>query len=200
MSRAISIHAPREGERLPPLREVVKTGAFQSTLPARGSDCAGVLIQGFSTHFNPRSPRGGATESNDITMSAIDISIHAPREGERRTLTDDQIAVKVFQSTLPARGSDLHLLTIVLSIAPFQSTLPARGSDSQSPIRPYRLTDFNPRSPRGGATNIFKTSKGFSVYFNPRSPRGGATTERSYRGRGTCDFNPRSPRGGATCA
>ena len=57
----ISIHAPRKGER----RRL----------------CS---IAGWSAHFNPRSPQGGATF--DIEEDAYD--------------------ELVFQSTLPARGSD----------------------------------------------------------------------------------------------
>ena len=57
---AISIHAPRKGERLIKIKDSTKEMLFQSTLPARGSDsCASLTIQ------------------------RADISIHAPRKGER---------------------------------------------------------------------------------------------------------------------
>ena len=57
----ISIHAPHEGERPATVGTVVYFTAFQSTLPTRGSD--GYTIQETTSdpHFNPRSPRGGAT-------------------------------------------------------------------------------------------------------------------------------------------
>ena len=57
----ISIHAPREGERLADGRLTGTGGEFQSTLPARGSDGKSRLCQARHAHFNPRSPRGGAT-------------------------------------------------------------------------------------------------------------------------------------------
>ena len=79
----ISIHAPHEGERLLRLRGVAVKGAFQSTLPTRGSDLVTDALKGEDTDFNPRSPRGGATQ--------------APRHKGRGQL---------FQSTLPTRGSD----------------------------------------------------------------------------------------------
>ena len=36
----------------------------------------------------------------------VDISIHAPREGERQNIVRNRVVPFVFQSTLPARGSD----------------------------------------------------------------------------------------------
>ena len=79
----VSIHAPREGERLdcvsyhigcdkfqstlPARGSDVKsapqdlTDLFQSTLPARGSDYCISTDRNSPTCFNPRSPRGGAT-------------------------------------------------------------------------------------------------------------------------------------------
>ena len=102
----ISIHAPHEGERLLRLRGVAVKGAFQSTLPTRGSDLVTDALKGEDTDFNPRSPRGGATQ--------------APRHKGRGQL---------FQSTLPTRGSDLHCIFPSAPKGVFQSTLPTRGSD-----------------------------------------------------------------------
>ena len=107
----ISIHAPHEGERLLRLRGVAVKGAFQSTLPTRGSDLVTDALKGEDTDFNPRSPRGGATQ--------------APRHKGRGQL---------FQSTLPTRGSDARSCSSAVGgIAGFQSTLPTRGSDTLSP-------------------------------------------------------------------
>ena len=151
----VSIHAPREGERQPAIRPnisfsgfnprsprggatllqsyfVVIDKQFQSTLPARGSDdwqwteiYAGLVVSihapregerhgksviynGLGDGFNPRSPRGGAT------------IIHTQYSG-----------MQVFQSTLPARGSDYPSQALLPASAWFQSTLPARGSDTK---------------------------------------------------------------------
>ena len=103
----ISIHAPHEGER----QEIEFTRTddtkFQSTLPTRGSDMKrgglhlrhmhfnprsprGGATQGRQKqqaetgYFNPRSPRGGATRPIDGDPGRRQISIHAPHEGERR--------------------------------------------------------------------------------------------------------------------
>ena len=80
----ISIHAPHEGERLPTLTaNPTQAGAFQSTLPTRGSDDGIALI-----------------------VIGIKISIHAPHEGERHYGQYATAATQQFQSTLPTRGSD----------------------------------------------------------------------------------------------
>ena len=83
----ISIHAPHEGERH---KEVIK--------------CVMQL------YFNPRSPRGGATEEGRAALASY-----------------------AFQSTLPTRGSDASAPCEADKDIPFQSTLPTRGSDAHLP-------------------------------------------------------------------
>ena len=149
-----------------------------------------------------------------------DISIHAPHEGERLNDKANANRERLFQSTLPTRGSD----------ADAHAPAEARG-------------DFNPRSPRGGATytamdlssirrisihaphegerlccnmnvladvqiSIHAPHEGerrvhahhlgkrtrISIHAPHEGERPGVT--RSYRGER--HFNPRSPRGGAT--
>ena len=126
--------------------------SFQSTLPTRGSDASisacnanacisihapheGERPHDFNTpellgHFNPRSPRGGATNIVENIIVAKEISIHAPHEGERpATVAEDYV-------------------TILISIhAPHEGERRVRRCTGS------RVTNnFNPRSPRGGAT------------------------------------------------
>ena len=193
----ISIHAPREGER-------------------RLCPCGLARRRGY---FNPRSPRGGATIPLPKSSRHACISIHAPREGERPgRLTGDVIiwyfnprsprggatgvrqgeaALVIFQSTLPARGSDLcpcglarrrgyfnprsprggatglavkqHISTS------FQSTLPARGSDEEAEAKAAKATKFQSTLPARGSDQMRVGCRGSLYHFNPRSPRGGAT-------------------------
>ena len=106
--RLISIHAPRKGERRVLVISFGRLMPFQSTLPARGSDrravCNGGTLTSFQStlpargsddpravihstqgrDFNPRSPQGGATGRIVAVVRAKQISIHAPRKGERR--------------------------------------------------------------------------------------------------------------------
>ena len=173
----ISIHAPHEGER-----------RWVTAKPPTSR-----------AHFNPRSPRGGATIYRGCMIIMACISIHAPHEGER-------------QARLAAIPAELE----------FQSTLPTRGSDSKFFINLIHASIyFNPRSPRGGATACFISFARSSAHFNPRSPRGGATMANKNKNANDRisihaphegerlpgiltqatslnDFNPRSPRGGAT--
>ena len=102
---------------------------FQSTLPARGSDLRPPAKTGRDKNFNPRSPQGGATKHLLLGFQAEEISIHAPRKGERQ---------------------GIHLLNP--RCGKFQSTLPARGSDFFAGLFFRFRPNFNPRSPQGGAT------------------------------------------------
>ena len=120
---------PARGSDLVPVIFQTVQELFQSTLPARGSDIGVARLDTYTGRFNPRSPRGGATSEEVFTNPLIRVSIHAPREGERLSCPSRPHAIKWFQSTLPARGSDkVFCLPYYPSIS-FQSTLPARGSD-----------------------------------------------------------------------
>ena len=125
----VSIHAPRVGERRNKRLPEAGFCAFQSTLPAWGSDTLPMRRLKIRLSFNPRSPRGGATNGGTVAASARFVSIHAPRVGERQLLVRYRTVGMTFQSTLPAWGSDV--------------------CHSHTPGTAWR---FNPRSPRGGAT------------------------------------------------
>ncbi len=216
---------------------------FQSTHPARGCDLihySTFFLKNISIHapregvrrlttwvilriidFNPRTPRGGATNGHFVQLQHL-----------------------IFQSTHPARGCDKPIMAPVGVHMVFQSTHPARGCDSSILVWiGFRLANFNPRTPRGGATRQLLAAvvvvEGISIHapregvrrrpqrrrapshnFNPRTPRGGATVLALvlFAGKGISihapregvrryatatdrpvkDFNPRTPRGGAT--
>ena len=100
--------SPRGGATLPSNSQNGQGFEFQSTLPTRGSDTIREIIKPKEGYFNPRSPRGGATWFTLYDVAAaLHISIHAPHEGERPGLGSKSMGEKVFQSTLPTRGSDL---------------------------------------------------------------------------------------------
>ena len=86
--------------------------------------------------FNPRSPRGGAT------MRPI---CHI-------------IATIAFQSTLPTRGSDLHIPHLLHQRFFISIHAPHEGERHASINYRNVGSDFNPRSPRGGATTAAATS------------------------------------------
>ena len=102
--------------------------------------------------FNPRSPRGGATQSNHHLLLLHQVSIHAPHEGERHLALaiypiNEQVSIHAphegerqsyHQGVLhktevsihaPHEGERLYDSSKPKSIPLFQSTLPTRGSD-----------------------------------------------------------------------
>ena len=127
----------------------------------------------------------------------------------------------MFQSTLPARGSDVgysrlppfpRLVSIhapregerpLTNVAErmgelFQSTLPARGSDNDLAESIRRGDVFQSTLPARGSDCVNRATHARRRCFNPRSPRGGATTAQQAVHQVLGSFNPRSPRGGAT--
>ena len=130
----ISIHAPHEGERRTNSALCCSILLFQSTLPTRGSDFLLHHSSPFSLNFNPRSPRGGATNipeqlhfllrfqstlptrGSDIILcfrriAANVISIHAPHEGERRGLRALRSRLQQISIHAPHEGERLKTTT-----------------------------------------------------------------------------------------
>ena len=145
---------PARGSDISRARQIFVSVVFQSTLPARRSDSRGTKSFWPRWSFNPRSPRGGATAAAHLGDHLVHVSIHAPREGERRWTRRRLSTSPMFQSTLPARGSDQLPSAQAQTLYQFQSTLPARGSDSPLAAARFSPRGFNPRSPRGRATAI----------------------------------------------
>ena len=108
---------------------------FQSTLPTRGSDPPYAAFDRHQRHFNPRSPRGGATHPCSLSF-----------------------LLGLFQSTLPTRGSDPGLRLCppysVFSVRQISIHAPHLGVRRRIYAPPCPpIHNFNPRSPRGGATS-----------------------------------------------
>ena len=104
---------------------------FQSTLPTRGSDGKARCARLGAWHFNPRSPRGGATSSWLYNHRLKYISIHAPHEGERRRVFYAyKLSCRNFNPRSPRGGATCSSCCICCCNA-FQSTLPTRGSDQR---------------------------------------------------------------------
>ena len=99
------------------------------------------------------------------------ISIHVPREGhdmmrERKALPKKGISIHV-----PREGHDKYMLLLLIALLIFQSTCPARGTTLKNIVPATGFDDFNPRAPRGARHN--KTSStNLKIHFNPRAPRG----------------------------
>ena len=134
VTSGISIHAPHEGERLYTRRLMVGFVPISIHAPHEGErPCRCPKKAFYPVHFNPRSPRGGATW-----------------RGEKIKL-----CCNIFQSTLPTRGSDTfaHLFALQLAIS---IHAPHEGERLKLCNRGTHYSYFNPRSPRGGATDGFR--------------------------------------------
>ena len=173
-------------------------------------------------YFNPRSPRGGATIPTDRDIIAIvEISIHAPHEGERQLKLRIDIVLYNFNPRSPRGGATPTSYNQRRTLDLFQSTLPTRGSDNSAKfvllhdvisihaphegerLKPFRRVradnPFQSTLPTRGSDDVELPRVAEDRDFNPRSPRGGATLKDKHDVRVVVvDFNPRSPRGGAT--
>ena len=97
-NRAISIHAPHEGERplaAPCARLLI---LFRSTLPTRGSDQSRGRNNRKYKHFDPRSPRGGATAEKCICMQHFrEFAEYYPlRHGDARCVAPQDCIIQAF--------------------------------------------------------------------------------------------------------
>ena len=194
---------------------------FQSTLPARGSDGCRPRMGGGTSHFNPRSLREGATFVHSLWVRMVGISIHAPCERERPSPVDAYCSIDIFQSTLPARGSDYDRRRHNFFCINFNPRSLREGATFRCTVYRYFINHFNPRSLREGATiaaplemaahlisihapcererhRLCLTQRCLYRHFNPRSLREGATLPKYVFAVLYGYFNPRSLREGAT--
>ena len=149
----VSIHAPHEGERLYFPTFFSTASKFQSTLPTRGSDLRGWRYMLLLVRFQSTLPTRGSDHEFLEQSDAEWVSIHAPHEGERR-LSSLRVAsyLSCFNPRSPRGGATLisgasSSQTMVSIHAPHEGE--RRGG---AVIPPQRKRSFNPRSPRGGAT------------------------------------------------
>ena len=149
---AISIHAPREGGRLP--SEYPGSGANDISIhaPARGGATGEVeLVAGVVLKFQSTPPRRGATRcSSDLRWVPQNFNPR-PREGGRRC------------------GIAGAVQGIAISIH-----APARGGDRYDRAASLTAWYFNPR-PREGGRLLWMSTRPTVLIFQSTPPRGGAT-------------------------
>ncbi len=105
---------------------------------------------------------------------------------------------KLFQSTLPARGSDYVFPAPLCPPTKFQSTLPARGSDSTHGTFILDLRYISIHAPRKGERREERIERLSRYAFQSTLPARGSDCSTPTGGVGKRYFNPRSPQGGAT--
>ena len=107
----------------------------------------------FVINISIHAPHEGERHLGDAYVwGAQGISIHAPHEGERPCgafATHNR--KEIFQSTLPTRGSDPFLLFRTAATVRFQSTLPTRGSDQHRYAILRRAEKFQSTLPTRGS-------------------------------------------------
>ena len=121
---------------------------FLSTLPARGATARSAAAR-LALQISIHAPREGSDAGLPLRLYQVsNISIHAPREGSDLMNTGSEPSEQAFLSTLPARGATLSAQRGCWQIR-ISIHAPREGSDS-TPPRPVRPpTNFYPRSPRG---------------------------------------------------
>ena len=88
VTSGFSIHAPHEGERRKIQLIRRYSNNFQSTLPTRGSDTEIAQVNGEGGAFQSTLPTRGSDElGNTYFGTTPEFSIHAPHEGERRSIS-----------------------------------------------------------------------------------------------------------------
>ena len=171
-------------------------------------------------HFNPRTPRGGATDiglkkvfelifqSTHPTRGCdfdslgyfhqnVHISIHAPHEGVRRKQWRNTATTWIFQSTHPTRGCDRVMFRRVREFC-ISIHAPHEGVRHAEHGKPKRIRYFNPRTPRGGAT-VLDGGDPVGLIISIHAPHEGVRrTLHTFMRTTSGYFNPRTPRGGAT--
>ena len=90
------------------MEEVSLPREFLSTLPARGATSCGPALT--TTHsISIHAPREGSDKVLSDNPGLVNISIHAPREGSDEYPNHKHLAKSQFLSTLPARGATKRL-------------------------------------------------------------------------------------------
>ena len=125
--------------------------------------------------------------------------------------------LRLFQSTLPARGATFLCCFVAPVQSLFQSTLPVRGATLVYGLIKHTLTEFQSTRPVRGATPTrsgARASRHISIHapregsdvvissqvrprrvFQSTLPARGATSPMPRSPASSSDFNPRSPRG-----
>ena len=194
----ISIHAPHEGERLVISSNSATPMPFQSTLPTRGSD-ADIRTGGVASfQFQSTLPtRGSDLRPARCWQRCCNFNPRSPRGGATLHGVVPPSAF-VFQSTLPTRGSDEFMIGRQGSMesisihAPHEGERRVRRNDSPAERQ------ISIHAPHEGERPTRSTPVGVSFTFQSTLPTRGSDVYGGMVSVMSSNFNPRSPRGGAT--
>ena len=192
----ISIHAPRTGSDIS--RRSREPEGYQNFNPRspHGERHHKDRRTRAALYFNPRSPHGERPDVCPYNITHLtDFNPRSPH-GERQALAGRVLAVRGFQSTLPARGatkldqlqlrqnrisihaprtgSDIPCHNIAPSETIFQSTLPARGATCPPP-HSVRIGKISIHAPRTGSDVRHGSRPLWAHQFQSTLPARGAT-------------------------
>ena len=145
---------------------------FLSTLPARGATRPG-SSPGGRTNISIHAPREGSDPQGALVGAGeVQISIHAPREGSDDLWRQWRDDVRIFLSTLPARGATRQPPLLAGGLRNFYPRSP-RGERPIDPPNDAGYIDFYPRSPRGERPTSCKVTEGLNG-ISIHAPREGS--------------------------
>ena len=128
----------------------------------------------YQTYFNPRSPRGGATNKILLLSQILRISIHAPHEGERLCLHSPHSAQSTISIHAPHEGERLNnILFYFIRFKIFQSTLPTRGSDLNAVLYSKQELTISIHAPHEGERRIRFLQELDTGYISIHAPHEG---------------------------
>ena len=172
---------------------------FQSTLPARGSDLSCSILC-FIVSISIHAPRKGErhVSLDTLTSSQTNFNPRSPQGGATQAQVNAMMANEKFQSTLPARGSDIYGISSTQTI--YISIHAPRKGERRLPLNiGICLGGISIHAPRKGERLIHNHHVFHALAISIHAPRKG---ERHSNGVSTISdaahFNPRSPQGGAT--
>ena len=105
---------------------------FQSTLPTRGSDALRRTPSARQSHFNPRSPRGGATNiPRRIIRQRVHFNPRSPRGGATLYATIAYFGGKNFNPRSPRGGATAEKCICIQHFREFAEYYPLRHGDAR---------------------------------------------------------------------
>ena len=169
---------------------------FLSTLPARGATLS-LRSKSRPWWISIHAPREGSDVFSAVVSHDNAISIHAPREGSDMSRPHSFAVLRIFLSTLPARGATAFSRPLRSVRKEFLSTLPARGA-TQALRFCLAAHLISIHAPREGSDPFRRDWPTSDDNFYPRSPRGERLGPRKFPGNGS-RFLSTLPARGATC-
>ena len=183
------------GERRWKTPQIAAMLGFQSTLPARGATTS---ISGLNGRMviSIHAPRTGSDCRMPSSTDLIEISIHAPRTGSDTTAASTASSALI-SIHAPRTGSDVFPVPLAPVMRIFQSTLPARGATGRRPP-PGSVGSISIHAPRTGSDQRLPCKTARFLCISIHAPRTGSDEFDAYVVYGDIIFQSTLPARGAT--